>query len=347
MSEKHIYCPECETNVAPVREVNRRTFIRVVSERAAVLAGVTGMLGSGRLLAGDPAKPESKPAEDMIKELFSTLTADQKKSIVMPYDHADEKTKILTRHGMYNAPIGNKLIGDVYTKPQQELCQRILRSICSGEEGWRQISRDGTWDNSQSFEKCGATIFGDPSTNKYSWVFTGHHMTIRCDGNSEEKTAFGGPIYYGHSPNGYSERNIFNYQTKSVVSVYESLNEKQRKQAELSGSPGEQAASVKLRGANEAKPGIAYTDLAKDQQEHVAKVMRTILSPYRKEDADEVMDLIKATGGMEKIHLAFYKDEKMNDAERWHFWRLEGPGFVWNYRVLPHVHTFVNISAKM
>ena len=26
------------------------------------------------------------------------------------------------------------------------------------------------------------------------------------------------------------------------------------------------------------------------------------------------------------------------------FWRLEGPGFVWNFRVLPHVHTFVNIA---
>jgi hypothetical protein len=75
--------------------------------------------------------------------------------------------------------------------------------------------------------------------------------------------------------------------------------------------------------------------------------MRDILSPYRKQDVDEVMAIIKATGGMEKIHLAFYQDRRMNDNERWHFWRLEGPGFVWNYRVLPHVHTYVNISSKV
>ena len=51
---------------------------------------------------------------------------------------------------------------------------------------------------------------------------------------------------------------------------------------------------------------------------------------------------------MEKIHLAFYKDDEGKaTTSRWHFWRLEGPGFVWNYRVLPHVHTFVNISAKI
>jgi hypothetical protein len=37
----------------------------------------------------------------------------------------------------------------------------------------------------------------------------------------------------------------------------------------------------------------------------------------------------------------------MKDGERWHFWRLEAPGFVWNFRVLPHVHTFVYISSKI
>ena len=73
--------------------------------------------------------------------------------------------------------------------------------------------------------------------------------------------------------------------------------------------------------------------------------MRTVLSPYRKQDADEVMEIIKTNGGLDKIHLAFYQDRQMNDKEPWHFWRLEGPGFVWNFRVLPHVHTYVNISS--
>ena len=47
---------------------------------------------------------------------------------------------------------------------------------------------------------------------------------------------------------------------------------------------------------------------------------------------------------MERLHLAFYRDRNATDNSRWHFWRLEGPGFVWNYRVLPHVHTYVNIA---
>ena len=36
--------------------------------------------------------------------------------------------------------------------------------------------------------------------------------------------------------------------------------------------------------------------------------------------------------------------DRPQKSEPWHFWRLEGPGFVWNYRVLPHVHCFVNIA---
>jgi hypothetical protein len=154
-------------------------------------------------------------------------------------------------------------------------------------------------------------------------------------------------MYYGHSPNGYSDKNCFNYQTQSVRSVFDALNTDQRKKAVISGkSPGEQYASVKFRPAAETKPGIAFADLAADQKQLVESVMRTVLSPYRQDDVDEVMQIVKSNGGMEKIHLAFYEDDKMNDKQPWHFWRLEGPGFVWNYRVLPHVHTFVNIAKQ-
>ena len=86
------------------------------------------------------------------------------------------------------------------------------------------------------------------------------------------------------------------------------------------------------------------TTLSKDQQKLVQKVMRDALGMFRKEDGDEVMQIIKTNGGMEKIHLGFYKEEAAD--EEWQFWRLEGPGFVWNYRVTPHVHCFVNISSE-
>lgn len=332
-------CPDCE-------ELDRRGFLAVTGS-VAVLGGLTPVLA--RAADEKPTtSTKAKPTEALVKELYAGLSAEQKQNVVYPWDHG-AKGATPTRKLMVNAPHFGKKIGDCYTKAQQELVLDILKSMCSGEEGFNQISRAGKWDGSGSFQGIGALLFGEPTDNKqWAMVFAGHHLTVRCDGNSEPGAGFGGPMYYGHSPNGYSPNNVWYYQTKEVLSVYDALNGDQRKKAVISGkNPGEQEGSVKFRAASEAKPGIAMTDLSKDQQDLVAKVMRAVLSPYRKEDGDEVMDIIKTNGGMEKINLAFYQDADMNDNMKWHFWRLEGPGFVWNYRVLPHVHTFVNISSKI
>jgi hypothetical protein len=332
-------CPECN-------EIDRRGFFG----RIGVGAVATG-LAPGLVRAADSSAPAvkaltAKPAESLIRELHASLSAEQKKDVVYAWDHGADGG-VPTRFRMVNAPHFGKNIAATYTKPQQELCQQIFRAICSGDDGYHKLSRGGRFDGSKSFEGLGAHIFGDPSGDqKFSFVFSGHHLTIRCDGNSEPATAFGGPMYYGHSAVGYSKGNVFFYQTKSVLDVYGALDEKQRKLAVVrQGDPGEQAASVKFRKEGEARPGIAYTDLSADQKGLVEQVMRDILNPYRKEDADEVMSLVKADGGLDKMNLAFYGDDK-KESEPWTFWRLEGPGFVWNYRVLPHVHTFVHIAGK-
>jgi hypothetical protein len=328
-NKKATKCPECGDKV-PAQPIDRRSFLRTAGAGAAALA-----------MARMPAwgqDTSNKTAEELIKELYTALNDDQKRAVVHPF--SDDK-----RMKLYNAALGTP-IGKIYTAPQQELVGKILKSISSGEEGWKQLSREGTWDASKSFEACGANLFGDV-TGKYTWVFSGHHLTIRCDGNTDEGVAFGGPLYYGHTPNGYSERNCFYYQTKSALAAFDSLTEKQREQAVCKDKPIEGLPSVQLRASDAPKPGIAFAELSKESKALVEKTMADVLSPYRKADADEVLQVIKEKGGMDKVHLAFYKDDEAKSTRPWSFWRLEGPGFVWNYRVLPHVHTFVNISAKI
>ncbi len=185
----------------------------------------------------------AKPSEALVKELYASLSADQKKEIVLPWNHKDKDGNIV-RLKMYNSAINDQIINDEYTKPQQELFQRILRSIASDDDGYRRLTRDGTFDGSGSFEGCGAVIFGDPDEGQYAWVFTGHHLTVRCDGNSEEGAAFGGPMYYGHSPNGYSDKNVFNYQTKQRA---ERLRRARRRAAEAGHRAGHSPASRPAR----------------------------------------------------------------------------------------------------
>jgi hypothetical protein len=179
-------------------------------------------------------------------------------------------------------------------------------------------------------------------------VFDGHHLTLRCDGKSEGQTAFGGPLYYGHSPSGYATTNVFYFQTKALNEVFSALDPQQREIAVKPGKWADGDATVKLPKKDAVLPGLSIRNMSKDQKELIEKAMRELIAPYRKEDGDEVMEIIKANGGMEKISLAFYEEkESIDKKEPWSYWRLEGPGFVWSFRALPHIHTFVSISSKI
>ncbi|MBY0525018.1 MAG: DUF3500 domain-containing protein [Gemmataceae bacterium] len=344
------FCPECAPEVEQPEVIDRRNFIRVLGERTAALVAVGTVAATvAPRVRADVKEAGGKPGEALALELFSGLSDEQKKQVLLPLDHGAGEGKVPTRLKFYNGALMGKKLGGIYTKPQQELIERVLKAIASDDEGFKQMTRNGTYDASGSLQNCGVHFFGEPGEGKkWSWLFTGHHLTVHCNGSAEEGSAFGGPMYYGHTPNGYSEKNCFYPQTKSVLSIYDALDGEQRKKAVVVGSPGEHEASVKFRAKDQAKPGIGFADLSKDQFKLVETVMRDILKPYRKADVDEVMEIVKKNGGLEKIHLAFYKD-KGGEAQgsNWDFWRLEGPGFVWNYRVLPHVHTYVNISSKI
>lgn len=333
-------CPECTG-------FDRRDFVRTLAVGGAALAAGGAVISPRNVFAGELGpmpRVVNTVAEDLVKELYAGLDASQKKAIVKPWEHAARKS-VNPNKAL------DKKIGAVLTKNQQELVERIVKAMSSDDKGWHQVSRAGTWDASKSFDNTGADIFGDPSKGKFAFLFTGHHLTMRCDADNEQGAAFGGPIYYGHTPNGYAKANVFAYQTEQVAKAYDALDEKQRVKATVkTGTPGEGAKSIALKKAG-VLPGIAMADLTKDQQELVEMTMKAVLSPFRQEDGAEVVSVIKAMGGMEKVHLAFYdeahEDTKTNAKQPWSFWRLEGPGFVWNFRVLPHVHTYVNISSKI
>ncbi len=335
-------CPDCVTPPT----MARRDFIRVLGTTAAV-AVVGGLTPLQKATAARAEKQAQ--AEAMIFELFKSMDADQKKKLVRAWDHGiangkGNAARLLT----HNGADGKSRIGEEYKKPQIELLDKIFRAIANGEEGYKQLSRNGRFDNSNDFETIGALIYGEPvEGKKFSLVFCGHHITVRCDGNSEEKTAFGGPLYYGHTPNGYSTTNVFNKQTKSATELYGALNADQRKVAVVAGKWKDEHAGVPVPKKDAKLPGLAFADMSKDQKALTEKVMAELIAPYRKEDGTEVMEIIKANGGMEKLAMAFYQEGKTNDMEPWSHWRLEGPGFVWSFRALPHVHTFVNITSKL
>jgi hypothetical protein len=338
-------CPECEHGPEVRPMLGRRDFLRTVGTTAAAVA-VGGLTPLQQARAARAAKQAE--AEAYVYDLFKSMDADQKKKLVLPWDYKTGGQPIPARLMTANAAMGKSVIGLEYDKKQVEILDKIFHSISNGEAGYKQLSRNGKFDNSGSFESIGAVIYGEPAPGKkFSLVFCGHHLTLRCDGNSEEATAFGGPLYYGHSPSGYATTNVFNYQTKVVSEVYASLSEQQKSVAVKSGTWKDEHGTMKVPGKDAKVPGLSFAEMSNDQKGLVERVMKELVAPYRKEDGDEVMEIIKANGGMEKIALAFYQEGKTTAAEPWTYWRLEGPGFVWSFRALPHIHTFVSINSKL
>ena len=329
-------CPECGA-------IDRRDLLRYVSIAPAAIAAGAMMSPSIASAAEPPAPREVKanPGGELVKELYASMSDKQKEAACKPWTH-QARLSVNPNRAL------DKTIGNVFDKKQQELIERIVKSISAGDDkSWTQITRNGTWDASKTFANTGADIFGDPTTDQYAFLFTGHHLTLRLDNNMKDGMAFGGPIYYGHTPAPYTDKNVFYYQTQQAMKFFDALDKDQRERAIIKkGNPGEGAGSIKLPGT--AK-GVMYADLSADQKELMGLVMRSLLSPFRKEDADEAMAVIKKSGGMEKLGFVFYNDKygssETSEKQPWTFWRIEGPGIVWNFRVLEHVHTFVSIKA--
>jgi hypothetical protein len=330
--QRPVRCPECGEVAG---DVTRRDFLKGVgTAAAAVSAGTLPVLATAA-----PPKPKTPP-ETAVKLLYDTLTETQKKAICKPFDDP------LRQRFSANWAITKPTVGEFFTKEQQEIIRMIFRGCTSGE-GYDRFLKQMDEDYG-GFGRYHIALFGKPGDGaKFQWVMTGRHMTLRCDGDFEDGAAFGGPMVYGHGT-GDSQKglpgNVFYYQTLKANEVFQMLDGKQRDKALLPKSPPE--AAVQIRGPGVPYPGIAVAQLSADQRKLVEQVMHDLLAPYREEDVKEAMACLKAGGGLDQMHIAFYKDHDIGSDGIWDIWRLEGPTFVWHFRGAPHVHTYVNIASK-
>ena len=342
MSDKTHLCPDCSDDATGV---TRRNFIKTGATAVAISA-LPVWIGSPAHAADKPA-PASTP-ESATKALYDTLTSEQKQKICHEWDYIDPKRGLLRTRVANNWHINEiEIASDFYTKDQQRLIRDVFEGIISPE--WharidKQLDDDaGGYGNAQNI-----AIFGKPGDGKFELVMTGRHMTLRCDGNTTDHVAFGGPLFYGHAAEGFNEEkdhpnNVFWPQALEANKVFEMLDGKQRKVALIDKLPREQA--VGFRGMSNELPGIPVSDLASDQKAQVQKTLQKLIEPYRQSDRDEVVACLKAQGGLDKCSLAFYSDGDIGKDGVWDCWRLEGPSFVWYFRGTPHVHVWVNVAS--
>lgn len=323
---------------------DRRLFLKT----GAGIAAAAGM-SPALVLADNSASQAPQTAESLVKILHGTLTDGQRSKICYDWNHIDPKRGLLRTRVSNNWMINDAAIhGDFYTAEQKDLIRKIFESVVSSE--WI-----GKFDQ-QMEDDCGGFgreqaigIFGNPDAGQFELVLTGRHMTLRCDGNSEPSVAFGGPIFYGHDPGSFDEQkdhpgNVFWQQALNVNRVYDMLDGRQRKIAEVAQTPREQA--VAFKGKSDSIAGIPVTDLSSDQKEQLQLSLGSLLEPFRVADRQEALQCLSGQGGLDACHLSFYTDHDIGNDRVWDNWRLEGPSFVWHFRGAPHVHVWVNIADR-
>lgn len=335
-------CPDCGAS--------RRDFLKTSAGTLAALgaasSGLLNLAGARRALGAEASAAAT--SETLVQQLYGTLSEGQKKLICFPFDHP-LRSKVDNNWHIVKSPIGQ-----LFNPDQRALIKEIFLDMHSEEYAQKvlgQVQHDNEDDKGGGFDGCAIALFGEPGDagkSKFEFVFTGRHVTRRCDGNSVEGEAFGGPIFYGHAAQGFNEKadhpgNIYWYQAKRANELFQALDGKQRKLALRDDPRKEQGTkTVALQGSSAELTGIPLSEFSADQKQLAREVMADVLAPFRKTDATKALQLVEA-GGFDKLHMTFYSVEDIGNDGVWDLWQIEGPSMVWYFRGAPHVHTWVHV----
>lgn len=316
-------------------DYDRRAFLKATAGGAVAVAG-----------AVDPAKAAPKAtSETLVAALYKSLRPEQKKVVAFPFDHT-------LRSKVDNSWQITKPIAEVFDKDQRAMVRDIFHGIHSPEYSERVFEATVHDQEGDGFDGgCSVALFGTPGTGKFELVLTGRHVTRRCDGDSVEGVAFGGPIFYGHQA-GSADRerpdhpgNAYWFQAVRANEVFSALDGNQRARALLPEARRERGTdTVALSGTSRGLPGLPLSELARDQKDLVRKVLADLLAPFRQVDADEALRLVESQG-LDNLAMAFYKNGDLGDDGVWDVWQIEGPAMVWFFRGAPHVHVWVHVRV--
>ena len=337
-------CPDCDD--MPATETDRRDFLKtaVAGGLGMALSATTLNLWPAQSALAMPGNPSlnSRSSETLVATLYKSLSENQRKVITFDFDHP-LRSKVDN-----NWMITPVKIGEFFTPDQQAMIREIFKGVHNPDYFDKVVYH--MQEDGGGLGNYAVAIFGQPASGKFEFVLTGRHCTMRCDGDSVDGAAFGGPIFYGHASQSFNEKpdhpgNVYWYQAKRANEVFHALNGKQRALALLGDPREEKATSTVELKKKDGLAGLHVSEMTRDQKELLEKVLADLLLPFRKNDADEAIRYIKKSGGLNDLALSFYKNLDIGSDGVWDVWQLESPNMVWYFRGSPHVHVWVNIRA--
>lgn len=298
-------------------------------------------LGGPALAASAATVGPSQRPETLVSQLHDSLSAEQRETVVLPFD-SPLRSRIEN-----NWHITDARVGRFFSRDQQALIHEIFVDL-HAPEFHKSLGRHIV-DDFGSVNNLSVALFGEPKSGKFEFVITGRHCTARCDGDSVEGAAFGGPIFYGHEGESFYEKpthpgNVYWFQALRANEVFQALDGRQRSLALRPRAPRERSVHTVEPSAN--PDGLPVSEMTSDQRGLVGDTLGDLLLPFRESDRREAMKLLDQAGGLENLRMAFYENEDLGNDGIWDVWKLESPTMVWYFRGAPHVHVWVNIQEN-
>jgi len=331
----------------------RRRFLASAAVTAAGLVLPAAAVRAATVTAPAMAPVGLSGSDSLAMQLYKSLSDEQRARVCLPADHPRRQyvSNWWYIHPDYRIPA-------TFSQDQQELIQRIFDSLHSAEylaDVKKQVRID---QYGQAKNAPAAGFFGTPDSPDFEFIYTGHHVTRRCSGHSDQGQGFGGaPIFYGHYP--HSEENMrdnFNeasdhpgnpywYQGRIFNEFVQGLTAEQQKQGLVTAEPRSEDPAQVIQKSVPAQ-GLACAGLSPDQKRLFLDTMKRMLAMFRADDVVATMRSIEERGLVDQLHVSWFAGRyDIGNDQVWDTWQIESPEMVWYFRGQPHIHAYFHLKA--
>lgn len=305
-----------------------------------------------RLLAGSALAPVLSPAnavssDSLPMQLYKSLTDPQRQRVCLPINHPKRD---FISNWWYICP--EERLHTFFTPDQQDLVKQVFESLHAPDfrekMSW-QVQKDlmGNIKNTPS-----VAFFGTPENTDFEFIYTGHHVTRRCNAHSDRGLGFGNkPLFYGNFAKAFRESkdhegNPFWYQGIAFNAFVATLEPAQRAQLLVDAEPRTEKPSGVILTRSSNIPGLPVASLTRDQQLALLKTMRNMLACFRADDVNATMRTIEEKNVLSTLFISCYGgDLDIGGDGVWDVWQIEGPNLVWYFRGSPHIHGYFHLTA--
>ncbi|MEY3175877.1 MAG: hypothetical protein RLZZ436_3791 [Planctomycetota bacterium] len=326
---------------------SRRSFLSFAGTSATLFAAAPPAARSAIFL------PPAPQTDSLPMQLWKSLSDEQRTKVCLPANHPRRQ---YVSNWWYIHP--NHRIPATFNADQQELIRKIFDSLHSSEylEDVRKQVRIDQYGQAKNAPAAG--FFGTPDDPDFEFIYTGHHVTRRCNAHTDKGQGFGGaPIFYGHYP--HAEENMrdnFNeapghpgnpywYQGRIFNQFVQGLDATQQARGLVSAEPRSENPETVI-STPVAPKGLALSTLSVDQQKLFIDTMKNMLAMFRPDDVAATIQAIEQKGIVDRLNVSWFAGKyDIGGDKTWDTWQIEGPDMVWYFRGQPHIHCYFHLKG--